>query len=52
MAKSREVRKLDQKWATSFTESGTILRLGTLTRSRLIACRGRARPMGPRRKKA
>src|SRR5438552_2529436 len=37
MAKSREVRKLDQKRATSFTESGTMLCLGTLTRSRWFA---------------
>jgi len=52
MAKSREVRKLDQKRATSSTESGTMLRLGTFTRNRLIATRGRPRPIGLRRKNA
>ena len=52
MAKSRAVRKLDQKRATSFTESGTILRLGTFTRSRLIATCRRPRPMGFRCKNA
>jgi len=51
MAKSREVRKLDQKRATSSTESGTMLRLGTFTRSRLIATRGRQGPSAFRRKK-
>src|SRR5204862_1692462 len=40
MAKSREERKLDQKRATSSTESGTMLRLGTFTRSRLMSVRG------------
>src|SRR2546427_6331178 len=43
MAKSRAVWKLDQKRATSFTESGTMLCLGTFTRSRLRAIRGRPR---------
>ena len=52
MANSREVRKLDQKRETSFTESGTMLRLGTFTRNRLIATRGRPRPIGLRHKKA
>jgi hypothetical protein len=52
MAKSREVRKLDQKRATSSTESGTMLCLGTFTRSRLITTRGRERPIGLRRKNA
>ena len=33
MAKSREVRKLDQKRATSSTDSGTIKRLGVFTRN-------------------
>jgi hypothetical protein len=48
IAKSRAVRKLDQKRATSFTERGTTLGLGAFTRSRLTASRGRPRPMGPR----
>ena len=52
MAKSREVRKLDQKRATSSTDSGTMLRLGIFTRNRLMASRGRPRPIGLRRKKA
>jgi len=52
MAKSREVRKLDQKRDTSFTESGTMLRFGTFTRNRLMAIRGRPRPMGFRCKNA
>ena len=33
MAKSREVRKLDQKRATSSTDSGTMTRLGVFTRN-------------------
>jgi ribokinase len=33
IAKSREVRKLDQKRATASTASGTIKRLGVFTRS-------------------
>ncbi len=52
MAKSRVVRKLNQKRATSSTESGTRWRLGAFTRSRLIATRGRPRPIGLRRKNA
>ena len=47
-----QVRKLDQKRATSSTESGTMLRLGAFTRNRLIATRGRPRPIGLRCKKA
>ena len=35
MARSREVRKLDQNRATSSTDSGTMVRLGVLTRNRL-----------------
>ena len=46
MAKSREVRKLDQNRATSFTERGTMVRLASLTRKRLRAGTGRPRPMG------
>jgi hypothetical protein len=52
MAKSRAVRKLDQKRATSSTDSGTMLRLASFTRTRLIIILGRPRPIGPRRKKA
>ena len=51
MAKSRAVRKLDQKRATSSTERGTMLRLGSFTRNLLMATRGRPRPMGLRCKK-
>ena len=35
MAKSREVRKLDQNRATSSTDNGTMVRLGVFTRNRL-----------------
>ena len=49
MARSREVRKLDQKRATSSTDSGTIVRLGCFTRKRLMAIGGLPRPSGPRR---
>ena len=51
MAKSRAVRKLAQKRATSSTDSGTMQRLGSFTRNRLTASRGRPRPMGLRCKK-
>jgi len=37
MAKSREVRKLDQKRATSSTDRGMTMRLGSFTRNRLSA---------------
>ena len=37
--------KLDQKRDTSSTDSGTTARLGVLTRNRLVANRGRLRPM-------
>ena len=36
MARSREVRKLDQNRATSSTDSGVMVRLGVLTRNRLV----------------
>jgi hypothetical protein len=52
MARSRVVRKLDQKRATSLTESGTMLSFGIFTRSRLMATHARPRPIGLRRKKA
>ena len=39
MARSRAVRKLAQNRATSSTDSGTIVRLGVLTRNRLKARR-------------
>ncbi len=42
MAKSREVRKLAQKCATSSTDNGTMTRCGVFTRKRLKAGRGRA----------
>ena len=48
MARSRVVRKLDQNRATSSMESGTMLRFGSLTRNRLIAQRGLAKPIGRR----
>jgi hypothetical protein len=51
MAKSRVLRKLDQKRATSSTDKGTMWRLGALTRSRLMTTRGRPKPIGLRRKK-
>ena len=41
MARSREVRKLAQNGATSSSDSGTMTRLGVLTRKRLKAGRGR-----------
>src|ERR1700674_5653062 len=47
MARSRVVRKLDQKRATSLTESGTMLSFGTFTRSRLRATRGRTKAHRP-----
>ena len=50
MARSREVRKLDQKRATSSTDNGTMLRLEVFTRKRLIARRGLPSPIGLRRK--
>ena len=40
MAKSRALRKLDQKRATSSTERGTMVSLGSLTRSLLSSNRG------------
>ena len=43
--------KTDQQPALH-AESGTMLRLGTFTRSRLMSARGRPRPIGLRRKKA
>jgi hypothetical protein len=49
MAKSREVRKLDQNRATWSTDSGTMIRFGVLTRRRLSAGRGLPRPIGARR---
>ena len=49
MARSREVRKLDQNRATSSTDNGTITRLGVLTRNRLNAGRGLPKPSGDRR---
>ena len=49
---ARAVSKLDQKRATSSTDSGMMWRLAGLTRTRLVAILGRPRPMGPRRKKA
>ena len=48
MAKSRAVRKLDQKRATSSTERGTMVSLGSLTRSLLSSNLGRPRPIGLR----
>ena len=51
MARSREVRKLDQNRATSSTDSGTMVRLGFFTRNRLTAgarsaeAHGRAPPV-------
>ena len=51
MAKSREVRKLDQKRATSSTDRGITMRLGSLTRNRLSVGRGRSKPNGERRQK-
>src|SRR5215831_7123042 len=44
MAKSREVWKLDQNRATSSTDNGTMVRLGSLTRSRLRRLRSRPGP--------
>jgi hypothetical protein len=41
-----EVRKLDQNRATSSTDRGTMVRLGSLTRKRVTAGRGLPRPMG------
>ena len=49
MARSREVRKLDQKRATSSTDSGTMVRLGVFTRKRLKAGRGLPMPSGSAR---
>jgi protein tyrosine/serine phosphatase len=49
MAKSREVRKLDQKRDTSSTDRGITMRLGSFTRSRLRDERGRLEPSGERR---
>jgi hypothetical protein len=49
MARSREVRKLDQKRATSSTDSGTMVRWGVFTRNRLSAGSGLPSPMGARR---
>ena len=49
MAKSREVRKLDQNRATSSTDRGTIARLGSRTRKRLNVGRGLPSPIGARR---
>jgi hypothetical protein len=40
-----EVRKLDQNRATSSTDRGTMVRLGSLTRKRVTAGRGLPRPM-------
>jgi hypothetical protein len=48
MARSREVRKLDQNRATWSTDSGTIVRLGVLTRKRLNAGSGLPRSIGAR----
>ena len=45
MARSRVVRKLDQNRATSSIDSGTMLRLASLTRTRLIAQRGLPNPL-------
>jgi hypothetical protein len=39
-------KKLDQNRATSSIENGTMLRLDSLTRRRVIAQRGLAKPMG------
>ena len=49
MARSREVRKLDQNRATSSTDNGTMVRLGVFTRNRLKAGRGLPKPIGARR---
>jgi hypothetical protein len=46
MAKSRAVRKLVQKWATSSLDKGTMTRLGVRTRKRLSAGRGLPIPSG------
>ena len=43
---------LGEKRATSSMESGTMLRLGSLTRNLLIAQRGLAKPTGRRRRYA
>ena len=46
MARSREVRKLDQNRATSSTESGTMVRLASFTRTRLRAANRSAEAHG------
>src|SRR5271169_766551 len=46
MARSREVRKLDQNRATSSSDKGVIVRFGVLTRNRLRASRGLPMPIG------
>ncbi len=51
MARSRAFRKLDQKRATSSTERGTTLSLGSRTLSLLSSNLGRPRPIGLRCRK-
>jgi len=51
MARSRAFRKLDQKRATSSTERGTTLSLGSRILSRLSSNLGRPRPIGLRCRK-
>jgi hypothetical protein len=48
IAKSREVRKLDQNRATSSTDNGDMVRLGVFTRNLLKASRGLPMPIGAR----
>jgi hypothetical protein len=48
IAKSREVRKLDQNRATSSTDNGDMVCLGVFTRNLLKASRGLPMPIGAR----